>query len=231
MSSNPKISIIIPVLNEAKVIGINLAKLSANEAIEIIFVDGGSQDNTVDLIKKNQFTVIKSPVAQRSYQMNLGAEKAQGKILLFLHGDTILPPNYLELVTNSLAQKNIIAGAFELKIDAPNLIFRLVESLVNCRSHFLKLPYGDQAIFLTRETFNQLNGFANIKIMEDFELIKRLGKLGKIDIIKHPVITSARRWQKLGILKTTLINQIIIIGYYLGIDTDKLSQFYRQFKR
>ena len=210
MSSNPKISIIIPVLNEAKVIGINLAKLSANEAIEIIFVDGGSQDNTVDLIKKNQFTVIKYPVAQRSYQMNLGAEKAQGKILLFLHGDTILPPNYLELVTNSLAQKNIIAGAFELKIDAPNLIFRLVESLVNWRSHFLKLPYGDQAIFLTREKFNQVNGFANIKIMEDFELIKRLGKLGQIDIIKHPVITSARRWQSKSCTALGLVSNVTV---------------------
>jgi rSAM/selenodomain-associated transferase 2 len=230
MSSYPLISIIIPVLNEAKFIEKTLAKLSVKEATEIIFVDGGSQDDTVKLIKKHGFTIITSPVAQRSYQMNLGAEKAKGDILLFLHSDTILPSNYLPLILDSLELENVVAGAFELKIDADHPLFRLIELLVNWRSHLRQLPYGDQAIFLTRKKFNQLNGFANLAIMEDFDLIKRLNKLGKIEIIKAPVITSARRWQKLGIFKTTLINQLMIIGYYLGIDSHQLARCYQQFK-
>ncbi len=230
MSFQPLITIIIPVLNEAKFIEKCLSNLSVNEQVEIIFVDGGSQDNTVNLIKKYNVMVIQSPIAQRSYQMNLGAEKAQGEILLFLHGDTILPANYWQLISQSLDNNEVIAGAFALKIDQQKLVFRLIEKMVNWRSSFWQLPYGDQGLFMQKKYFNQVNGFENLAIMEDFAMVKKLSKLGKIDLIKNPVITSARRWQKLGILKTTLINQLIIIGYYLGIDNQKLAQFYRQVK-
>lgn len=231
MTSKINLSIIIPVLNEEKILSKILSNLVIeNEKVEIIFVDGGSKDNTVNLIKHQGFNLIQSSIAQRSYQMNLGAEKAQGEILLFLHGDTILPDNYLELIANILANKKVVAGAFELKIAQEKLIFRLVESLVNWRSHLLKLPYGDQGIFLKKEIFQQINGFSNLAIMEDFELIKRLQKLGKIAIIRTPVKTLARRWEKLGILKTTVINQLIIIGYYLGFDSNQLAKFYRQWR-
>lgn len=119
---------------------------------------------------------------------------------------------------------------FLLKIDSDKIIFRLLEIMIKMRSHLFSLPYGDQGIFIKKKIFEKIGGFKNLAIMEDFELIKRLNKKGKIYISSEAVITSARRWEKLGIFKTTLINQLIVIGYYLGINTKKLANFYRQIK-
>jgi rSAM/selenodomain-associated transferase 2 len=225
-----KISVIIPVINEEK----NLIKLFSNLAqkpeIEFIFVDGGSKDNTINLIKKAGFKVILSPILRRSYQMNLGAKKAQGKILLFLHGDTILPDDYDKVIINTVQKNNFITGAFKLKIDNQKPIFRLIETLVNWRSQYLSFPYGDQGIFIKKQVFESIKGYQDLAIMEDFELIKRIKKLGKIYIANASVITSARRWKKVGIVKTTLINQLIILGYYLKINPEKLALFYRKIK-
>ncbi len=226
-----KISIIIPVFNEAVNIDKFLNQFNCDQEKEIIFVDGGSTDNTVNLIKKKGFQIINSAEKKRSYQMNLGAKNAQGNFLLFLHGDTFLPDNYLDSIEHILNQKDIIAGAFQLTINDPKIVFRLLEILINWRSNIFSLPYGDQGIFIKKSTFQEIKGFPNVPIMEDFMLIKMLQKKGIIKISKLSVITSARRWQKLGILKTTLINQMIILGYYLGFNLDKLANFYYQEKR
>jgi rSAM/selenodomain-associated transferase 2 len=225
-----KISIIIPVLNESENIEKFLRQLPKYSNQEIIFVDGGSKDKTRETITKNGLKLIKSPVQKRSFQMNLGAKESIGNILLFLHADTILPENYPFLINNILAEKNTVAGAFLLKIDHHKKAFRFLEKMVNWRSHFLSLPYGDQGIFMKKSLFQQVGGFQELAIMEDFDLIKRLQKIGKITIASEAVITSARRWEKLGILKTTLINQLIIIGYYLGIKNQQLANLYRQIK-
>lgn len=229
-SDSYKISVIIPVINEEK----NLIKLFSNfvqkPEIEFIFVDGGSKDNTINLIKKAGFKVILSPILRRSYQMNLGAKKAQGKILLFLHGDTILPDDYDQVIINTVQKNNFITGAFKLKIDNQKPLFRFIEILVNWRSQYLSLPYGDQGIFIKKQVFESLKGYQDLAIMEDFELIKTVQKIGKIYIANASVITSARRWEKVGIFKTTLINQLIILGYYLKIKPEKLALFYRKIK-
>ncbi len=221
-----KISIIIPVLNEAENIGVVISSIQNAENIEIIIVDGGSQDNTVEIAQSLGVKVI---VTQRgrSLQMNAGAKIATGEILLFLHGDTQLPLGFEQDVRNIWVNDNIIAGAFQLKIDAPEFSLRIIEKTVFWRSKYLQMPYGDQAIFVKASTFWEVGGFPEQAIMEDFELIRRLNCLGKIEILSSSVITSGRRWQRLGVFKTTLINQLVVIGYSLGIPPIKLSQWYR----
>ncbi|MFB2972592.1 TIGR04283 family arsenosugar biosynthesis glycosyltransferase [Aerosakkonema sp. BLCC-F183] len=226
-----KISIIMPVLNEAQNItkSVLLAQNATN--VEVIVVDGGSQDETVAIAKSLGVKVLSSPPG-RALQMNSGAAVASGNILLFLHADTILPEGFDSIIRQTLEAKkqiqNPIAGAFELKIDAQIRGIRLVEKMVNVRSHIFSLPYGDQAIFIKADVFRDIGGFPELPIMEDFVFIRNLNKVGKIAIVPVPVITSGRRWQKLGVLKTTSINQIIIIGYFLGISPQKLARFYRR---
>jgi rSAM/selenodomain-associated transferase 2 len=221
------LSIIIPVFNEATTIVQTLGRLKDDVGVELIVVDGGSQDNTVELAKQMGVKVISSPISGRAQQMNIGAVAARGDILLFLHADTQLPQNYQKIVQLTLAKEKVIAGAFELAIDGQQWSLRLVEKMVNWRSHFLSLPYGDQAIFLDKKVFQDLGGFANLPIMEDFEFVQRLKRRGKIAIVPVAVLTSGRRWQKLGVFKTTLINQLIIVGYYLGISPARLRHFYQ----
>jgi len=224
------ISVIIPVLNEAKTIATTLNHLyqaADKAAIEVIVVDGGSQDDTLDRLQGLEAAIL---IAQpgRAQQMNAGAAVATGNILLFLHADTHLPEGFPILVTRTLATVGAIAGAFTLRIDGDLPGLRWVERLANWRSHVLQMPYGDQAIFLRAEQFRAVGGFPEQPIMEDYELIRRLRRQGKIAIVPHPVLTSARRWQKLGVLRTTLTNQAIVAAYRLGISPQRLVQWYRQ---
>ncbi|MBD2740750.1 TIGR04283 family arsenosugar biosynthesis glycosyltransferase [Coleofasciculus sp. FACHB-1120] len=222
-----RISIIIPVLNEAAdTIRSTLASVQNVENVEVIVVDGGSQNETVALMQLWGVKVLSS-AAGRACQMNAGATAATGDILLFLHADTSLPPGFEKLVPLTLAQSGTVAGAFELKINSRMRSLRLVEKMVNWRSRFFSLPYGDQAIFLKTSVFQDVGGFPDLPIMEDFELICRLKRLGRVAIVPTPVMTSARRWQKLGVLKTTLINQIVILGYFLGVPPSQLVKLYR----
>lgn len=223
-----KLSVIIPVLNEAEGIGVCLeALLPWGDRLEIIVVDGGSQDHTLEEIRRFPVQLLSAP-AGRGIQMNHGAAIATGDYLLFLHSDTQLPPSFIDDITATLSQEKIIAGAFPLKIDDPHISLRWIEALVQWRSQLFSLPYGDQAIFLRKQDFQQLGGYKPLPIMEDYELIQRLKTHGKISLATHSVTTSSRRWQKLGVWRTTWINQLMIIGYHLNIDPQTLRAWYRQ---
>jgi rSAM/selenodomain-associated transferase 2 len=230
-----RISIVIPALNEAGGIERAIASTRPSQNTEVIVVDGGSSDNTRSLAQNMGVKAIDSP-AGRAHQMNLGAQVATGDILLFLHADTCLPSGFDALVRAALspdsqsAHKTPIAGAFPLKIDADSINLRWVEWGVAWRSQFLQMPYGDQALFLKAETFHQVGGFPALPIMEDFELVSRLKRMGKIAIVSEPVVTSARRWLQRGVFATTVTNQMVILGYWLGIDGERLRQFYRDRK-
>lgn len=227
---SPNLSVIIPVLNEAEHLRATLHEVQQAIPKEIIVVDGGSQDQTLALVKSFSTVKVVSTFPGRAHQMNVGAQLATGEILLFLHGDTRLPKKYLEQVQTILTS-DVVAGAFELKINSSLRGLRLVERLVNWRSRYLQLPYGDQALFLRAALFRDLGGFKELPIMEDFELVSRLKKRGKIAIASTAVITSGRRWQKYGVWRTTLMNQVIIIAYRLGVAPSRLARWYRQTDR
>jgi len=223
------ISVVIPALNEAENIAETLLSIGHGSHIQVIVADGGSQDHTVSIAESLGAKVIHA-LPPRSQQMNEGAAEADGDVLLFLHADTRLPKNFDRVVLDSLAQPGIAAGAFELRIDAPTPGLRLIEHMANWRSRYLKTPYGDQGIFMLTRVFHEAGGFSDFPIMEDFELIRRLRKKGNIITVSAPVLTSSRRWQNFGILKTTLINQIIVIAYYLGIPPKTFARLYRRKK-
>lgn len=227
-----RISIIIPTLNEAENIKEAIVTTQLNTNIEVIIVDGGSKDDTIEIAQSLSVKVISSSPG-RAVQMNAGAVAATGEILLFLHADTRLPIGFDEMVGTALQQPGNVAGAFNLRIDASLLSLRWVELGVNVRSHFYQMPYGDQAIFLTKVVFHQIGGFPELPIMEDFELIRRLKRIGRIVIIPTPVVTSARRWLQKGVFKTTLLNQIVIIAYLLGVSPERICSWYcrEKFKR
>lgn len=220
------ISIIIPTLNEGANLQATLAQLSQVN-VEILVVDGGSGDRTVAIAAAFGAKIIKS-LPGRSRQMNAGAAAASSEILLFLHADTRLPADFADAVHEILAELGTIAGAFRLRIEGDLAGLRWVERGVNWRSKYLQFPYGDQGIFLRADTFDKIGGFPDLPIMEDFELVRRLRRLGRVAIAPTAVQTSGRRWQKLGVVKTTLINQTVIAGYLLGVSPDRLASWYRQ---
>jgi rSAM/selenodomain-associated transferase 2 len=160
--------------------------------------------------------------------MNKGAAAASGEALVFLHADTRLPADFRPLILTALAQTGVVAGAFLLSIDSRAAGIRFIERMAAVRSRYLQLPYGDQALFMNKSVFDAIGGFPDIPIMEDFILMRHLRGKGKIEILPAAVITSPRRWQHFGILKTWLINQMIVIAFYLGISPERLARWYRR---
>ncbi len=223
----PAISIIIPTLNEENVIDKILTKLLANRNCEIIVVDGGSNDATLALAEKTGCKTLLGP-SGRGAQMNFGAAHASAEILLFLHVDTLLPDNFAALVLAAVARPDFAAGAFSLAIDSPSRNLSFIAGMANLRSRLLHLPYGDQALFTTRQMFMAIGGFAEIAIMEDFVFIENVKKRGTIFILPELATTSARRWQNMGIVQTTIINQLIVIGYRMGIPPATLAGWYQR---
>jgi len=216
---------VIPALNEAETIGLALASTQSSDGIECIVVDGGSQDETPEIAQSSGTQVLHSPPG-RARQMNAGARAAQGEFLVFLHADTRLPVGFADHVRRILRTPDVAAGAFQLKIAGPSPRLRLIEAVANWRSRYLNMPYGDQAIFLRTKLFHQAGGFPELPIMEDFQLVRQMRHRGRIVVAPAAVLTSRRRWEKVGPLRVTLINQVVILGFLLGVDPARLAGWY-----
>jgi len=225
-----EISVIIPVLGETErinsLIGL-LKKQPFSKNSEIIVVDGERQGETVKTITDCEVITALSE-ASRAKQMNTGAKIARGKVLVFLHADTTLPLNAYEKIIKTLQNEKIPAGAFDLGIDSDRFIYRWIAFWGRIRSRLMRVPFGDQAVFIRKEYFHKIGGYKEISLMEDVELMRRIKKRGdKIVILKDRVKTSARRWKKEGAVFGTVRNIVLLTLYYLGVDPNRLAKFYR----
>jgi rSAM/selenodomain-associated transferase 2 len=223
----PLLSIIIPTLNEEKNIAACLKGIQNASNVERIVVDGGSHDQTVDIARSCYAKVLSSPMG-RARQMNAGAKAASGDLFLFLHADTLLFAGFDDCIRRILTLPGVAAGAFEFRLDATSRGLQIIERVANWRSRRLQMPYGDQAIFTRSTLFREIGGFPEIPIMEDFELVRRLKRKGRIYTAPCPAITSARRWLTLGPWETTLMNQLIVLAYDLGISPSKIYGWYHR---
>ncbi len=230
MAASKRISVIIPVLDEASIINQTLGQfsnISPSTALEIIVVDGDSSGSTINTIK---WPGVKTAIAPkgRAVQMNHGVTMASGENLLFLHADTLLPDNALEDINALLSSSSFAYGAFKLGIRSCRPVYRFIEKTVEFRTRVTKIPYGDQAIFLTMDLFREVNGYPEISIMEDIALMRRLKKQkAGFHIIPEKVSTSPRRWETEGLVYCTIRNWLMAIGFFSGISPKILAKYYR----
>ena len=224
-SSQFTVSVIIPTLNEADTV--KDALISVGQGGELIVVDAGSHDSTIKIASRFTEKIILSERG-RGNQMDRGAREAKGDVLLFLHADTKLPEDWKDQITDALKDDMIIGGGFRLKIDSRKICFRIMEKIINWRSKYLGLIYGDQAIFARRDAFFAVGGFMGLPLMEDVDFIKRLKSKGTVILLDADVSTSSRHWEKKGILITTLRNWIFLGLYCLGVSPEKLYKWYYQ---
>lgn len=221
-----KISVIIPVYNEEEIILNCLKQFEGIDNVELIVVDGSKERNTIAKIADSN--VIKLNCHKgRAKQLNYGASIASAEILLFLHCDTFLSVEAIESLKSLTLSDKFVAGAFSLGFQNSNLAMDFIAFWANLRTHILRMPFGDQAIFVNKDYFSLINGFEDIPLLEDLDLLKRIKKARKkILIMPFKVKTSARRWIKNGVIKNTLINLYIQLLYIFGVSPYKLVKLY-----
>lgn len=220
-----KISIIIPTLNEEKCMPQLKKCISSIEGdFEVIIVDGGSTDRTIEKAP-SQAKVIESVKGGRGAQLNEGARLAQGEILLFLHADTVLPKNALQMVGEAI-KSGCVGGRFRVKLDEEGLIYRVIERGINLRDRITGGSTGDQAIFVRKDVFFKLGGFKEYPICEDLDFARRLKRQGRYVQLPLTVVTSARRWKKEGPFKVILLMWLIRLLFLLRFPPAKLKRLY-----
>lgn len=226
-TESPKLSIVMPTLNEAATVGDLLAALQPlrRRGHELIVVDGGSTDGTVALAKPFADAVLNAPRG-RAIQMNTGAAAARGSVLLFLHADTRLPPLADVLVQQATNGTNAW-GRFDVRIEGRSPMLRMVGALMNLRSRVTGIATGDQAIFVTREAFGRVGGFPAQPLMEDIELSRRLKRLGRPACLRERVFTSGRRWEQRGVCRTIFLMWRLRWRYWRGEPAARLAEVYR----
>lgn len=225
------ISVIIPTLNEERSLPGTLACLSLSTFTEIIIVDGGSTDGTLTLAHEFCARTANARVATaprgRAHQMNEGARISQGEILVFLHADTQLPAKAGRIVEWAMAKPTTVGGRFDVRFDRSSVWGRVISSFMNRRSRLTGIATGDQALFVRRQVFEQLGGFSEIPLMEDIEFSRRLQQAGRIVALRDTVVTSFRRWDAQGPLRTILFMWTLRFLYWVGVSPHQLARVYR----
>jgi rSAM/selenodomain-associated transferase 2 len=222
-----KLSIIIPVLDEGERIAALLDGLAGMRALgtEVIVVDGGSRDATIQRARLRADLVLSAPRG-RAVQMNAGAAKAAGNVLLFLHADTQIPRHADHVVLSGLERSGRAWGRFDVKIEGRHPLLRVVGFLMNLRSRLTGIATGDQAIFVRRDAFQTAGGFPEIPLMEDIALCKRLKRASRPLCISEHAVTSGRRWEQNGVWATMVLMWRLRFAYFFGADPKELARQY-----
>lgn len=219
-----EISVVVPTLDEEATIRTTVERALAASVGEVVVADGGSTDGTRELAEAAGARVVLSAPG-RGRQQNAGARAARGNVLLFLHADTTLPSDFPRRVFEALREPRTAAGAFRFRLDADGWRMRWVEGMVAARCKLFGMPYGDQAIFARRETFERAGGFPDSPVMEDYELVQRLKRHGRVVIADGDATTSARRWRRLGLLRATWSNNLCLAAYKLGVSPERIVRW------
>lgn len=222
-----KLSIIIPALNEEDFIEECLrSALAAGSDLEVVVVDGGSTDSTLEKI--SHFPQVRTLTSKkgRGAQMNRGGEEVSGEVLLFLHADCRLPPHAADAIEKALDDPQTVGGFFKVQFVEKGLRFRLIDLLLNLRASYTRGGTGDQGIFVRRAVFDRLGGYTDIPLFEDLDLIRRMKRIGRIAVIDSPIRASARRWVEHGYLKTVLLMWSLRLLYLAGVPPSRLARLY-----
>ena len=202
-----KISIIIPTYNEANNLPLLFSDLSIiNKEVEILIIDCGSKDKTIDIANIYGAKIHKSKAKNRGLQLNIGAKNALGEWFIFLHADSRLNRDWLKRIKSVLQDDESYIYSFMFQIDSKKIIYRFLEILVNFRSIFLKTPYGDQGLIIHRKTYFKNNGYSKIPLMEDLDFLKRLKRKENLRVLNFPIYTSSRKWEKTNIFQQAFNN-------------------------
>ena len=220
------VSILILTLNEEKNLPGCLESVAWCD--DVVILDSMSSDRTADIARQHDVKFFQQN-GGRGQQLNAGAAVSNSEYLLFLHADTRLPENYFDTIVKTL-DNGALAGAFRLSIAEANRSLRFVAWAANVRSQLLKMPYGDQGLFIRAPDFVRLRGYPNQPIMDDYEFVRRLNRQGKVRTVNEHVTTSARRWQRVGVWRNTLLNQVCVAAYHLGVPAARIAGFYRNRK-
>jgi rSAM/selenodomain-associated transferase 2 len=221
----PTISVIIPTLNEEACLAATLESLAHDRPSEVIVVDGGSTDATVDMARPFA-RLIESPRG-RATQQNAGAAAAAGDLLLFLHADCRLAPGWQAAARRAARRPGFVAGAFRMRIGSGDWVYRAIERGGDLRVRWLGLPYGDQGIFLWRRTFERLGGFPVVRLMEDLLFMRRVRQFGRVVLAPHLIHISPRRWQQAGVVRQTVRNwTLTALALLGGVHPNRLAPYY-----
>ena len=227
----PTLGIIVPVFREHAALAQRLASLQTLPCDELLFVDGGSDDGTVGILQQAGMRVLLADKG-RARQMNAGAAACHSEWLLFLHADTLISSKALRAMRQAITHPRCVGGRFDVVLDHPAPVFRLIAFMINWRSRLSKIATGDQAIFVRRDVFMACGGFPALPLMEDVAFSRRLKHYaaqhhGHIACLRHRVITSARRWQQHGVMRTIWLMWKLRLLFWLGVDAGKLAAMYR----
>lgn len=223
------VTIIVPIYNEERVLSKNIADfLNLSRRAELLFVDGGSIDRSIEIVS-GAGSLLHSGKG-RSLQMNKGGFSAKGNILFFMHADTMISPDTLLAIERAINNRGFIGGCLTQRIDRDAFIYRLIEKQGNARANRRKIFYGDQGIFVKKDVFERIGGFPEVPIMEDALFTQQLRRMGQTIVLPDRIMVSARRWEKNGVIKTTLFFSLIIMLFRLGAPLRKIKQFYEDIR-